>query len=304
MRFLSVFLVMLVCSCLLISGQGGLAQSQDTYLLQLQEFAWNHSTLSALIITPENESWWNPSYLNDSLRAIGQWNDALAAFASNYSDYSYLSNVNIRYTIANYTQPNYDLYINWTETSLSNSSDEVGIAKTYIDGLDTVTNCTISLAVHTNHGVTLGDVDMQNIALHELGHGLGLGHSNYTGDLMYSLYNLGGSPEGISTLDAYGVSTLFAWMLNTSSFLPINGWLKVNSVALPAQISYQSLPVSQENMPPQTLADNPVIQFFVLIFGILSHPEIAVPVGLVILFFVILALVYRFRGRRSVRVGS
>ena len=34
---------------------------------------------------------------------------------------------------------------------------------------------------------------MQNIALHELGHGLGLGHSNYTDDLMYSLYTLGGA---------------------------------------------------------------------------------------------------------------
>jgi hypothetical protein len=137
-----------------------------------------------------------------------------------------------------------------------------------------------------------------------LGHGLGLGHSNYTGDLMYSLYSLGGSPEGISTLDVYGVSALFAWMLNPQSFQPIDDWLKENSVTLPSQISYLNIPVSPQNAPPQTLADNPVVQFFVLMFGILSHPEIAVPVSVVIIFFVVVGLVLRFRGRRRVRVGS
>lgn len=305
MKFFSVFLtIILFCSCLVIAGEEGLARGQDTYSLQLQGFAWDHSTLSALVIVSDNESWWNPSYLNDSLRAIGQWNDALAAFASNYSDFSYLSRINIRYTVATQMEPNYDIYINWTETSLSNSSDEVGLAKTYINGLDTITNCTISLAVHTNHGITVGDVDMQNIAMHELGHGFGLGHSNYTIDLMYSLYNLGGSPEGISTLDVYGVSALFAWMLDSSSFQPIDGWLKTNSVSLPTQISYQNLPVSLPNTPPQTLADNPVIQFFVLMFGIFSHPEIAVPVGTVILFFVVLAVALKLNGRRRIRVGS
>jgi hypothetical protein len=304
MKFLTVSLALLLLCGLLIACQGGLAQSQDTYSLQLQGFAWNHSTLSALVTTSENESWWNPTYLNDTLRAIGQWNDALAAFASNYSDFSYLSNVNIRYTVTTQIQPNYDIYINWTETSLSNSSDEVGLAKTYVNGLDTITNCTISLAVQTNHKIALSDTDMQNIAMHELGHGLGLGHSNYTGDLMYSLYSLGGSPEGISTLDVYGVSTLFAWLLNTSSFQPIDGWLKANSVSLPSQISYQNLPVSPQNMPPQTLADNPVLQFFASMFGIFSHPEIAVPVGAAILFFVVLAVVFRVNRRRRIRVDS
>jgi hypothetical protein len=305
MKFLPILLVILVFwNCIVVSGDCFAAQSGDTYSLHLQGYAWNHSTLSALIIAPENESWWNPAYLNDSLRAIGEWNDATQNFAANYSDYSYLAHVNIRYTVATQFQPNYDIYINWTETSLSNSSDEVGLAQTYINVENVITNCTISLAAHTAHGIALGDVDMQNIALHELGHSFGLGHSNYTGDLMYSFYSLGGSPEGVSTLDVYGVSTLFAWIRNPSGFLPVDGWLKANSVTLPSQINYRDLPVSPQNQPPQTLADNSVVQFFALMFGILLHPEIAVPVGVVILFFVVVALVLKFRGHRRVRVDS
>ena len=62
---------------------------------------------------------------------------------------------------------------------------------------------------------------MQNVALHELGHSLGLGHSNYTGDLMYAVYTMGiHRLKSISTLDVYGVATLFAWETNSTDILP------------------------------------------------------------------------------------
>jgi len=66
-------------------------------------------------------------------------------------------------------------------------------------------NSTTILATRSNHGVSLNEVDLQNVALHELGHSLGLGHSNHTGDLMYGTYSIGTTPESISTLDVYGV---------------------------------------------------------------------------------------------------
>jgi hypothetical protein len=133
---------------------------------------------------------------------------------------------------------------------------------------------------------------MQNIALHEVGHSLGLGHSNYTDDVMYSLYRLGDSPATVSTLDTYGVATTFGWMANPSNFLPIRGWLKQNSVTLSAQ-SYSALHVAPENLPPQTLADNVVVQFLVFMVGLFLHPEIAIPVTVIIIVFVVLALLPR-----------
>lgn len=300
------------CTILLLSllfaatffGSQSLVSGQDVYSVDIQGFAWNHSTLSVLIVTSENESWWQSSLVNDAQRAIGQWNDALAAFGSNNSAYSYLSDVTMQSTVSNVSLPGYDLYINWTKSSLSNSSDEVGLAKTYVNGDSSIENCTISLAVQSSQGTTMRAIDIQNIAIHELGHGLCLGHSNYTGDLMYSTYSLGISPEAVSSLDAYGVARCFAWMPNASSFRPVSHWLNVSYVTLPQGIAYVELPVSAQNQPPQTLADTPAIQFIIMMLAVLAQPIIAVPVLIVVLVFVILATFPKRKRHTPVTVGS
>ena len=241
------FLLFLWISSLLLAGcfasiSSVHGQSQDNYSIALQGFVWNHAPLNALVVTAENETWWNPSDLNSALRAIGQWNDAVVAFSSNYTDYSYLSSLRIQPTVSNQTEPGYDIYINWTESSFS-SSDEVGLSQISANYRSTIINCTVNLASHDQHGDSLSEGDKQNIALHELGHSLGLGHSNDTGDLMYAYYTTGSSGEAISTLDVYGVATLFSWELNAFRFYPIDHWLKQNSVVLPSSIPYKGLPV-------------------------------------------------------------
>ena len=268
--------------------------------MQLQGFVWNHSPLNALVVATDNESWWNPNYLNITLRAIGQWNDAIAAFVSNHSDFSYLSSLRIQPTVSNTSQPGFDIYVDWTKSPISNTTDDVGLTQIFPDYKSTIKNCTVNLAAHAHHGDSLNEGDMQNIALHELGHSLGLGHSNYTGDLMYAYYTRGSSAEAVSTLDVYGVATLFAWELNTSSFYPVNDWLKENSVILPSDIPYQGLPVSPENARPQTLANNPVVQTLILMFEILIHPEIFAFVILFIVVLVIIALISRRKRGRAV----
>jgi hypothetical protein len=300
--------VFCLCSVLLLTacffGSSG-AVGQAVYSLQLQGFAWTHSTLTALVITADNESWWNPAFINTAIRAIGQWNEAITFFAQNHTDYSYLSDLTIQSNISNKTLPGYDIYINWTQSSLNNASDEIGLTRTFVSGDSTITNCTINLAVHANHQTTLTDVDMQNIALHELGHGLGLGHCNYTGDLMYSYYNVGNSAEEISSLDTYGVATVFGWMKNPTSFYPVSGWFTQNSVTLPSYITYQGLPVSPQNTPPLTLANNPVGQYLVLIYELLLHPEIdAIIIGIILLFVIIGFVTRRPRQHRTVTAGS
>ena len=292
MRSFLVFLWILsfVFAACFVSCSG--AQSQkDENSLQLQGFVWNHSTLNALLVTADNESWWNPDYLSTSLRAIGQWNDAIATFASNYSDFSYLSNLIIQPTISNISELGFDTYITWTKSPLSNMSDVVGLSQIFPNAESVIVNSTTILATHSNHEVSLNEVDMQNVALHELGHSIGLGHSNHTGDLMYATYSMGTTPESISTLDVYGVATLFAWDTNYTDFYPINGWLNESSVILPSTIEYRDLPVSSENASPQTLANNSIFQFLVLIFEILIHPEIFAIILVIILVLLIVGLI-------------
>ncbi len=296
------FLLFLWISSLLLAGcfasiDNVHGQSQDNYSIALQGFVWNHASLNVLVVTAENESWWSPTDLKSALRAIGQWNDALAAFFSNYTDYSYLSNLRLQPTVSNQTQPGYDIYINWTESPFS-KTDEVGLSQISADYRSVINNCTVNLASHLHHGDSLSEGDKQNIALHELGHSLGLGHSNYTGDLMYAYYSTGSSSEDISTLDVYGVATLFSWELNTFKFYPINRWLKENSVVLPSSIPYKGLPVSPENVLPQTLVNSPVVKTIVMMFEILIHPEIFSFVVLFITIFVIIALIPNRRKKR------
>ncbi|HEX7482097.1 MAG TPA: matrixin family metalloprotease, partial [Candidatus Bathyarchaeia archaeon] len=236
---------------------------------------------------------------NTALRAIGQWNEAIAIFASNYSDYSYLSSLRIEPTVSNTFQPGFDIYVSWHESPFSNTTDEVGLSQISADYQNIITNCTVNLAAHTRHGDTLNEGDMQNVALHELGHSLGLGHSNYTGDLMFALYTMGSPAEDVSTLDVYGVATIFAWETYTSGFYPVDSL--VNHVILPVGINYKFLPVSQQNARPQTFANNSVVQFLVLMFEILIHPEIY---PLVILFIVILVILAVFPIRKRVKAGS
>ena len=200
--------------------------------------------------------------------------------------------------VFNENEPGFDIYVNWTESPLSNTTDEVGLTST-TDLANAIINCTINLAAHTSHGDALSDGDRQNIALHELGHSLGLGHSNYTGDVMYPAYTLLGSADSISTLDIYGVATVFAWMLNPSKFYPVNEWLQSNSVILPSN-QYEYLPVSPQNARPLTLANNPIVQTLILMFEILIHPEILAIVLLFIIVLIIIAVIPTKRKRRQV----
>ncbi len=263
------------------------AENQNVYHLALEGSTWNRTTLRILLITPNYEPWWNPSYLDDTLRAIGQWNEAIQYFASNYTNYAYLAFLKLEPTVSNQTQPGFDIYLNWTDSALENSEDIGGLTSTAQQN-NVITKCTINLSTHTSHGDALADGDEQNIALHELGHGLGILCTNNTGEIMTPLYSLLSSAKLISTLDVYGVARVFAWMANTFSFYPVSQWLPSQAVILPSDIPYKFIAVSPQNALPETVANNPWIETLVLGIEILIHPDI---LAFVILFIGILVII-------------
>lgn len=295
------FLFLLVSTLFLTAGISATApvqaQTQNNHILEIEGIAWNQTALNILLITPVNQSWWNPDYVNSTLRAIGQWNDAISEFAANYTNYAYLSNVKLEPTVSNQSKPGYAIYLNWTRSTLEGTSDILGLTSPYTDIYSIIVNCTINLSTHDDHGVPINAGDMQNIALHELGHSLGLGHSNYTNDVMYPAYTLLGSARLLSTLDLYGVARVFGWMQqNASDYLPISSWMPPSPTTLPSNITYKYLPVSPQNARPQTLADNPIIETLTLMLGILIHPIV---LTLVVLYLAILVIIALYPSKRK-----
>ena len=82
------------------------------------------------------------------------------------------------------------------------------------------------------------DLEVESIILHELGHGLGLGHSDIQSDAMYAIDNYPQSYGLPSTLDLYAVYTL-KQAADPSSLS--------NSICLPSQIPYGIPPWIQQN---------------------------------------------------------
>jgi len=261
--------------------QAPISQTQPS--INLQGLTWNHTTITVLIVPQNQQSWWNPSYLNATIRAINVWNNAILNFSSSYdSRFFYLSQIRMVYSISQTIEPGFDIYITWQEEYAGTNT--LATSQPFVQLPCTIINNTITLGAKTKTYI-LNEVDMQNIATHELGHALGLGHSNYAGDIMYPQYTPRGNIIALSTLDLYGISMVFEW-LSRYPQIP-NICPSKASITLPSYISYEYLPISYENLPPQT----PPYTILDYILGILSSPYVTVFLLLLAILLVILAVV-------------
>jgi hypothetical protein len=229
-------------------------QAETEYTVALQGPTWDHSAIRILVDTPSNESWWNPSYLTATLHAIAQWNEAIGYFASNHSDFAYLSQLKIIPHFSSSADRDIDAYVSWIE-QFGNDTCEAGLTRTTYTSLGTVTNSSLTISAYDCRGNVLSEADSQNVVLHELGHVLGLAHANYSDDLMYFSYTLNSPVRAISTLDLYGVGIVFRWMAVSSEFDKANFGSQIYSVTLPPDIIYEYLPISEENLPPPSQLD-------------------------------------------------
>ncbi|MGE5637335.1 MAG: matrixin family metalloprotease [Chloroflexota bacterium] len=271
------------------------AQTQTTYSLDLQGPAWNHSTINILINPQSDKSWWNPDYLDATLRAIDEWNSALSYFASNRSDFVYLSNVKMTYTISNSMDEPFDTILSWIE-QFGNETCEAGLTRTSYDSSGLIFNTTLTMSAYDCRGNILNDIDMQNVALHELGHVLGLGHANSTSDLMYFAYTLGNPVRSVSTLDTYGVGVVFRWLAKSTEFNQDNQGDQISSVNLPSDIAYEALPIPINDIPPQS-ALGPAQMYFVDFLQFILQPVILTSILLAVAALLIYSIVAR--GRRK-----
>jgi predicted Zn-dependent protease len=233
-----------LCTMLTMVSFGSM-QGQEKVFMTVEGTTWGHSSLRVLIVQPANQSWWRTLYLNASLHAIDEWNSAVLIYASNYSGFSYISDLEMIPTVSLSMKPAFDIYVSWIESSSGLSESELGQSRTMYQGHTVINNSVILSTRHLDDSYNFSEADMQNIALHELGHSLGLGHSNATEDIMYPILTLKQDAIAISTLDLYAISKVFGWMNGTEPIYPQN-----TLVGLPSNISYWLLPIPARDIPP------------------------------------------------------
>lgn len=291
---LFLFLFLIISLSLATFSQVG-AQTQTAYSLALQGPTWNHSTITILITPQSDKSWWNPDYLNATLRAIDEWNNALSYFASNHSDFAYLSNLRMIRTVSNSIEGTFDTILSWIE-QFGNETCEAGLTRTSYDSSNMIVNTTLTMSAYDCQGHILNEIDMQNVALHELGHVFGLGHANYTSDLMYYAYTLNNPVRSISTLDAYGVGIVFRWLAQSTEFNPDNQGDQIFSASLPSNIAYAQLPIPENDIPPQSTVGQ-VQTYFVDFLQFILQPEVLTLILVAIAALLIYSIIAR--GRRK-----
>jgi len=92
--------------------------------------------------------------------------------------------------------------------SKSSQGDTVGQTVTYFDGSGYISHALVTIATSA-FGSNLNTDQLKQIAMHEIGHTLGLGHANFKGDLMSPRIN--DELHAISKCDISGIISTNQW---------------------------------------------------------------------------------------------
>jgi len=184
-----------VCFILLILATaylGNYAYAQQVFSLELNGFRWDHSELTVVFISGGATS----VSLSSARNGFESWYNALQEFAVESPQFEYVAKISFRFLLegVNTTGSDYDITVSWVE-SLPNAS---GICHVEYKAENIVAKAEIKLVETV-------------MAMHEIGHALGLGESNDHQDLMYPIVSMETS-DSPSPVDLYGVALSFYWL--------------------------------------------------------------------------------------------
>jgi predicted Zn-dependent protease len=223
-RKIHVFTIVLI-SALFLGSVVPLTQSavlQNSDYVELEEFRWTKLPVKVLV---DMNQWSRPEYAFAVREALDDWVKSIWNYTNTYNDSS-LANVNFVFYSSNVNSTsNYDVLISFAAQKIPPGPNTVGLT-TYSWDLGThqpVPPITINI---TTNSATASTLFIKNIAMHEFGHALGLGHAGSQNtlngpELMY----YASSKESVvypSTLDVYGLTRLYRGNYRQTVYLPSN----------------------------------------------------------------------------------
>ncbi|WMW21606.1 matrixin family metalloprotease [Methanolobus mangrovi] len=158
--------------------------SSDTDILILNPQPWDHSPITVYIDENNVPEHYSPSYRTDVENALEYWENG----GNGQLEYQPVFEI--------VDVDNADILIMWVENLEEDAGIENGVAgftRPYeVNGQFERADVVLETGNYQGYSwVQYGDASMQDIATHELGHALGLGHSNDKNDIMFPTYDPG-----------------------------------------------------------------------------------------------------------------
>lgn len=213
---------------------GGVLSSSATPIIRVLGAIWDKFRLKVAIVKPD---WLGEEQVEAVKRAFEAWDAALESFGRQYG-YEYLARFEFSVRVSTYDVGGFDVKVYFSKVMVR-GGEEIGAAEVqYARGR--ILEAKITLYTRYQ-GRTLSPRDLMNVAMHEIGHILGLDHATSSmtlngPELMYKYYGLSQLELRPSTLDAYALGVLYSWA-ETGRFKPPD----INLVRLPGRIQYRML---------------------------------------------------------------
>lgn len=194
--------------------------TKEEYNIKISGLAWDFiedPVINVLIIPNPNLSGWKDSNIDAVIEAFDEWINCIELFTHEYG-YDYLESIRFKIYVSSENiveKDDYDITVNWTNQIDSKGAAGAAIMLSNSDRRITKATITLPISVIKDEkSYILSDNDLTNIATDEIGHTLGLGHSNFKGDVLHGFYNFPQEEYCHSTLDIYGLSMIYQYLEN------------------------------------------------------------------------------------------